>query len=67
MNKRERRDVYLSTRRPAEVLAERAEDRRISALTPQEQYNLGKALMIEVGGEVPENIKRLAIEKGWEK
>jgi hypothetical protein len=64
MNKRQRRDVYLSTRRPAAMLAQRAEDRRIEALPLQERYNLIKATWV---GEIPENIKRLALEKGWEK
>ena len=63
MNKRERRDVYLSTRRPAELLAQRAEDRRIEALPPRERYHLIKSTWV---GEIPENIKRLALEKGWE-
>jgi hypothetical protein len=62
MNKRDRREKYLSTRRPTEWLDERAEQKAIAALPLEERYKRIK----DAGYEIPEEIRKLACERGWE-
>lgn len=66
LNKRQRRDVYLSTRRPAEYLADLAELRREQALPLKERYLLTRDRFLAAGEEIPERILAIARERGWE-